>query len=106
MYGLIAVLAHILFTKFSLKQRLFNKRLWLLILISLLVSGLAILVYPQEFERIALGEDSTTTLAKSLIGFLDVLGQILRTLFYLATFIFISSLFGYLFLFFKDNCST
>jgi len=103
LYGLIAVLAHILFTKFSLKQRLFNKRLWLLILISLLVSGLAILVYPQEFERIALGEDSTTTLAKSLIGFLDVLGQILRTLFYLATFIFISSLFGYLFLFFKDK---
>ncbi|MBU1255660.1 glycosyltransferase family 39 protein, partial [Patescibacteria group bacterium] len=103
LYGSIAVLIHILFTKLSLKQRLSDKRLWSLILISLLVSGLAILVYPQEFERIALGEDSTATSAKSLIGFLDVSGQILKTLFYLSTFIFIPSLIGYFFLFFKNK---
>jgi len=103
LYGLIAVLAHILFTKLSLKQKIFNKRLWLLIVISLVVSGLAVLVYPQEFGRIALGEDSTATSVKSLIGFLDVFGQILKTLFYLSTFIFIPSLIGYFFLFFKDK---
>jgi len=103
LYGVIIVLIHFLFFNQPFKEKLFSKKLWLFVIISLSIAGLTILTYPQEFERLAFGEDSTAGSSKDLLEFSKVILEFLKSLYYLATFIFILSLIGYLFLFFRNR---
>src|SRR3989344_280196 len=102
-YGSLAVLIHFLLPGQSFGRKFFSKKLWLFIVISLIISVSAILVYPQEFYRMAFGEDSGQNPSKEFVPFFDVVFQVFNVLFYLAPFIFILSLFGYLFLFFQNK---
>jgi len=102
-YGVLLVIIHFLFNPCSWKEKLFDKKLWLFIIIVLLIFGFSVLVNPYDFIRIAFGEDSTAASDKSLTGFFNVFFEILKSLYYLATFIFIPSILGFLFLFFKDK---
>jgi len=102
-YGAILVFIHFLFNKSSLRNKIFDKKLWLFILIALIMFGFAVLVYPQDFIRIAFGEDSTIVRDKTFFEFLNTSFTILKSLYYLATFVFILSLFGYSILFFKNR---
>lgn len=99
LYGIVLLISHFLFRR----NKLFDKRLWLFIFIVLLIFALAIITYPQEFHRLALGEDSTATYTKTLAGFWSCISEISRTLFFLATVILFFSLIGYIFLFFRDK---
>ncbi|MFH1551680.1 MAG: glycosyltransferase family 39 protein [bacterium] len=102
-YGLIVVLVHFFLPNQSIREKFFSKKLWVFLMIALLISSLAVLIYPQEFDRLVLGEDSTVLQVKSLNGFLGVSFEILKTLYYIVTFVFLFSLIGYVFLFFKDR---
>ena len=102
-YGVILVIIHFLFNPSSWKEKFFDKKLWLFIIIVLLIFGFSVLVNPYDFIRIAFGEDSSAASIKSLSGFFNVSFEIFKSLYYLATFIFIPSILGFLFLFFKDR---
>ena len=103
LYGLILASVHFLLLKFSLKEKLLNRKFWLSVLLALIIFMVGILTYPQEFQRLAFGEDSTASRVKSLIGLWQVIKEILMTLFYSETVIFLLSVVGYLFLFFKNK---
>jgi|TARA_Y100000031_G_scaffold157149_1_gene216773 4-amino-4-deoxy-L-arabinose transferase-like glycosyltransferase len=102
LYGLLVVGVHFLFPG-SFKKKLFDKKLWLFLIIALAMAILTVSFYPQEFYRLTMGEDSTATGDKSILGFLETFFEMIKALYYLATFIFIPALFGYVFLFFKDK---
>jgi len=103
LYGLIVVLVHFLLPNLSLKEKVISKRLWCFVVISLVIFSLAILSYPQEFHRMAFGEDSTAGNAKTWARFSQVSYDFFNTLLYLATFISFLAIIGYIFLLFRDR---
>lgn len=103
LYGLFLVIIHFFFDQSPFKKKLLDRKFWFFILAALIIFSLSIAVYPQEFYRLALGEDSTAKFEKSWAGFWSVIVQVIKVLFYLETFIFIPALIGYFFLFFKDK---
>ncbi|OGY48535.1 MAG: hypothetical protein A3B89_00440 [Candidatus Buchananbacteria bacterium RIFCSPHIGHO2_02_FULL_40_13] len=102
-YGLIFAIIHFLFLKQSWPDKFFSKSFWIFVLLSVVIFSLSILSYPQEFYRLAFGEDSTATAVKSLVGFWQVISEIFFTLYHLETVILILSLIGALILFFKNK---
>jgi len=102
-YGAILTIIHFLFNPSPWKERFLDKKLWLFVVVVLLIFGFSILVNPYDFMRIAFGEDSSTSSVKTIDGFLKVLFEILKSLYYLATFIFILSILGFLILFYQDK---
>ena len=102
-YGIILVIVHFLFNPSSWREKFFDKKLWFFVIVVLLIFGFSVLVNPYDFTRIVFGEDSTATSNKSLASFLKVSFEVLKSLYYLATFIFILSILGFLILFFQDK---
>ena len=74
LYGVFLAMFHFLFLKLSFKEKIFSCKFWVGVAISLAIFIFGIITYPQEFYRIAFGEDSTTTAVKSLVGFWQVIG--------------------------------
>jgi len=103
LYGLILASVHFLFLKLPLKEKILSRKLWLSVLLALIIFIIGILTYPQEFQRLAFGEDSTATRVKNLIGLWQVIREVLMTLFYSETVIFLLSIVGSLFLFLKNK---
>jgi radical SAM superfamily enzyme YgiQ (UPF0313 family) len=105
LFGLMLLLSHWLsavdFKDF--KKKIFDSKFWRATLLATFIFLLGILVYPQEFQRLFLGEDSTATAAKSLVGFWQVIKEVFFTLFYLETVMLFLGIVGGLFLFFKDK---
>lgn len=94
LYGIILVAIHFLFLKNSWKEKLYDRRLWIFIILSVAIFSLSIITYPQEFQRMAFGEDSTATASKTLSGFYQVIKEIFFTLYHLETMVFFLSLIG------------
>lgn len=103
LYGLIVASVHFFFLKLPFKEKLLSRKFWLGVLLAVIIFAIGILTYPQEFYRLFLGEDSSATAAKSLVGLWQVVKEILTTLFYLETVLFLLSIAGCLFLFFKNK---
>lgn len=102
-YAVFLIFIHFLFREGTFREKFLSKKLWLFILVSLIIFCLGVLAYPQEFYRMTLGEDSTAVQRKSIFGFLAVVSQVFKTMYYLEAFILILSLIGFLILFFKDK---
>ncbi len=103
LYGIIVIGIHFFFFSRSLKQKILDFRLWIFISLAAVIFGLGVLVYPQEFQRLFLGEDSTAAAVKNLTGFWQTVSEVIKTLFHLETVMFILALIGGLFLFFKNK---
>ena len=102
-YGLIFLAIHFLFLPGLWRDKLLSRRLWIFIFLSAFIFSLAVITYPQEFYRLALGEDSTVSAVKSLAGFWQVVKDIFSTLYNLETVILLLSLIGGLFLMFRNK---
>lgn len=102
-YGLVVALIHFFFINQNFKRQLLAWRFWAGVFIALAIFGLGVISYPQEFQRMFLGEDSTATAAKNLAGFWQVIQEIFLTLFHLETVLFILSVLGGLLLFFHQR---
>ena len=102
-YGGILIMVHFLFNPCSWKKVFFDKKLWLFVGVVLLVFGFSVLVNPYDFTRIAFGEDSSVGSVKTIDSFLKLLFEVLKSLYYLAIFVFIFSILGFLFLFFRNR---
>lgn len=103
-YGLIIAFVHFFVLKLSLKEKFLSRKFWTCVLIAIIIFIIiGILTYPQEFQRLVLGEDSTATAVKSVTGLWQVVSEVIMTLFNLETVLFILSILGGLFLFFRDK---
>lgn len=103
LYGIIVAGAHFFFSHCSLKQKIFNSRFWIFVFIFAVIFSLGVLVYPQEFQRLFLGEDSTAAAVKSLAGFGQTILEVVKSVFYLETVMFVLALIGGLFLLFQNK---
>ncbi|MDO8669446.1 MAG: glycosyltransferase family 39 protein [Candidatus Buchananbacteria bacterium] len=102
-YGLILAAIHFLFLRNSWRVKFTDRRFWIFVLLSISIFILSVAAYPQEFYRMALGEDSTATAAKTLAGFWQVIKEIILTLYHLETAVLVLSLIGGFILFFKNR---
>lgn len=102
-YSLFITFFHFLFLKLPFRDKILSRKFWLCVLVSILLFIVGIVTYPQEFHRIALGEDSTVSAVKNLQGFFQVSSEIFFTLYYFETILFILSIIGALILFFSDK---
>ncbi|TSD05529.1 MAG: glycosyl transferase family protein [Parcubacteria group bacterium Athens0714_12] len=94
---------HFLKPNVSLKEKIINKNLWLMVLIFFVFASLAVALHPQEFLRITVGEDTGMTASKSFAEYLNSFYYYFKALLFLEPILLLFSLAGFIVLYFKDK---
>jgi len=100
---IVILLAHFLCRDSSFFDKLKCKNLWIGFVIFLILSLVFILLYPQEFLRMTIGEDTGLTTNKSLINYLLSFIYYFKILVFYEPIILLFSLFGFLLLIFHQK---
>ncbi|MCD6283904.1 hypothetical protein J7J12_01470, partial [bacterium] len=95
---IVILLAHFLCRDGSFFNKLKYKNLWIGFVIFLILSLVFILLYPQEFLRMAIGEDTGLTTNKSLTNYFLSFIYYFKILVFFEPIILLFSLFGFLLL--------
>src|SRR3989338_8508946 len=96
-------LAHFLVSAGNVKNKLKNVNLWIFLSISAALSGIFILLHPQEFFSIVFGDDGTIGTPKSITGLMGSFVYYFKILAYQEPVILIFSLIGFVLLFFASK---
>lgn len=99
----LVLLVYFLLRGISFKQALKDKNLWLMLIVFGILAVVFVLLHPQEFFRIAFGEDSTATQTKTLVDYFGSFRYYFKTMLFYEPVILFFGLLGWLIFWLKSK---